>query len=54
MKKNRKLDKKIISKCEIFRIFCMHFLIADEFYFIQEMLLIYDKTIGTIKQFAQN
>lgn len=36
MKKNRKLDKKIISKCEIFRIFCMHFLIADEFYFIQE------------------
>lgn len=36
MKKNRKLDKKIISKCEIFRIFCMHFLFADEFYFIQE------------------
>lgn len=36
MKKNRKLDKKIISICEIFRIFCMHALIADEFYFIQE------------------
>lgn len=36
MKKNRKLDKKIISTCEIFRIFCMHALIADEFYFIQE------------------
>lgn len=36
MKKNRKLDKKIISICEIFRIFCLHALIADEFYFIQE------------------
>lgn len=36
MKKNRKLDKKIISTCEIFRIFCMNALIADEFYFIQE------------------
>lgn len=36
MKKNRKLDKKIISICEIFRIFCMHALIANEFYFIQE------------------
>lgn len=34
--KNRKLDKKIISICEIFRIFCMHALIVDEFYFIQE------------------
>lgn len=36
MKKNWILDKKIISICEIFRIFCMHALIADEFYFIQE------------------
>lgn len=34
--KKSKIGQKIISKCEILRIFCMHFLIADEFYFIQE------------------
>lgn len=50
MKKNRKLDKKIISICEIFRFNCWWIL----FHTRVEILLIYDKTIGTIKQFAQN
>lgn len=35
-KKIENWTKKIISICEIFRIFCMHALIANEFYFIQE------------------